>query len=249
MALQETLTSHQAEGRRSILIIDEAHRLSPELLEEVRLLMNLETTREKFLDIIIAGQPELSEILARPQLRQFKQRVSCYCRLEALTPTEVREYVHHRLARAGLPEQTLFPDDTLQLIYQYTQGIPRLVSSLCDSSLQTGFALQTGRITGAIIREAAKDLDLTITPLRHAPVNGMDPSIEAILNSASAAAPSPIATGASVSAPAAVIAEKPAAVENRNGKHTLDLPKLPMENYATRQKSLGLLGSLISRWT
>jgi general secretion pathway protein A len=244
MALEETLPRHQAEGRRTVLIIDEAHRLSPELLEEVRLLMNLESTREKFLDIIIAGQPELSEILARPELRQFKQRVSCYCRLDALTSIEVREYVNHRLARAGLPGQTLFPDDTLELIHQYTQGIPRLVSSLCDSSLRTGFALQAQRISIAIVREAAKDLELMVRPVN----NGIDESIESVLNAAAAAVPLVLSPTAATAAAAMQIPDKPAIATDKNGQPAAD-SRIPMDNYGTRQKSLGFLGNLISRWT
>jgi general secretion pathway protein A len=160
MALAEALPRYHAEGRRPVLIVDEAHRLSPELLEEIRLLLNLETAHEKYLEIIIGGQPELGEMLARPDLRQLKQRVSCFCRLVPLTPAETREYIQHRLTRAGLRQKTLFPDDTIEAIYRYTQGIPRLVSSLCDHALQTGFAIQAPLITLSLVREAASDLEL-----------------------------------------------------------------------------------------
>jgi general secretion pathway protein A len=251
MALEETLPRYQAEGRRSVLIIDEAQRLSPELLEEVRLLMNLETTREKFLDIIIAGQPELTDVLARPELRQFKQRVSCYCKLSALTLSEVREYVHHRLAQAGLPQQMIFPDDVLEVIYRYTHGIPRLVSSLCDSSLRTGFALESHRITIPIVYEAATDLDLSIGGVKDLHLHEIDQSVEAILSAAASNGRSAIPDSVPVSAPAgaASIPEKArTAAEGRNGTHT-QAQRMPMENYATRQKSLGFLGSLIDRWT
>jgi general secretion pathway protein A len=252
MALQEMLPRYQAEGRRSVLIIDEAQRLSPELLEEVRLLMNLETTREKFLDIIIAGQPELTDILARPELRQFKQRVSCYCKLNALTLAEVREYVHHRLAQAGFPQQNIFSDDTLEVIYQYTHGIPRLVSSLCDSSLRTGFALEAHRITIPIIHEAATDLDLSIGRVKEPHLEGIDQSVKTVLTAAAANARSATPARASVPAPPIVAAAMTENVlnapENRNGNHA-QAQRMPMENYATRQKSLGFLGSLISRWT
>jgi general secretion pathway protein A len=160
LALQEALPRYQASGRRCVLVVDEAHRLSPELLEEIRLLLNLETPREKLLEIILAGQPELTEILRRPDLRQLKQRVSCFCRLEPLTPQQLWEYLRHRLAQAGLPDQKIFSDETVELIYGCTLGIPRLVNSLCDAALQTAFALQSPQVTANILAEAAKDLDL-----------------------------------------------------------------------------------------
>jgi general secretion pathway protein A len=153
-ALEETLRRNRADGRPSVLIIDEAQRLSTELLEEVRLLLNLETPREKLLEIIVAGQPALTEILRRTEMRQLKQRVSCVCRLRPLTLEELNEYLHHRVTRAGLPTQSLFPGDVTQMIFEYTEGIPRLASSLCDSALQTGFALRSSQVTKAILEEA-----------------------------------------------------------------------------------------------
>jgi general secretion pathway protein A len=250
MALEEALPRNRAEGRRSVLIIDEAQRLSPELLEEVRLLMNLETTREKFLDIIIAGQPELMDVLARPELRQFKQRVNCYCKLSPLMSAEVKEYVHHRLAQAGLPQQTIFPDDVLEVIYQYTQGIPRLVSSLCDSSLRTGFALKESRITIPIVHEAAIDLDLSMSGIKDPPVSEIDQAVEAVLTAAAADAWAGMPRGAPApSAVSVTLTEKVnIATENRTGSH-LQAQPTRTENYAARQNSLGFLGSLISRWT
>jgi len=158
--LQETLLRYRAEGRHAVLVVDEAQRLSPELLEEIRLLLNLETPRGKLLEIILAGQPELAEVLRRPELRQLKQRVSCMCKLEPLSLEELREYLHHRLAQAGLADQALFSEDTVSVIFGYTGGIPRLVNSLCDSALQAGFGLRSPHITIPILREAARDLDL-----------------------------------------------------------------------------------------
>jgi general secretion pathway protein A len=160
LALQEALVRYRSEGRRAILIVDEAQRLSSELLEEVRLLGNMETPREKLLDIVMAGQPELADTLARTELRQLKQRISRICRLEPLSAEDVRRYIEHRLAKAGLTHQELFSEEVIQSVFLHTGGIPRLVNTLCDSSLQTGFAMQVPRITLPIIREAAKDLDL-----------------------------------------------------------------------------------------
>ena len=97
-----------------------------ELLEEIRLLLNLETPREKLLQIIMAGQPELSEILGRPELRQLKQRISAICRLQPLSVEDLAEYLQHRLSRAGLPEQKLFPEDLIGLIYRYARRNSRV---------------------------------------------------------------------------------------------------------------------------
>ena len=160
-ALEETLQRCRANGTPCILIVDEAQRLTPELLEEIRLLLNMETPQEKLLQIILAGQPELGQILARPELRQFKQRVNCVCKLNPLSVDELKEYLHHRLAQAGLTQQALFSDTVIQVVFEYTQGIPRLVNSVCDGSLRIGFALQSPRITTSIVEEAANDLDLT----------------------------------------------------------------------------------------
>ena len=160
VALQETLLRYRAEGRHAVFVVDEAQRLSPELLEDIRLLLNLETPQEKLLEIILSGQPELSDVLRRPELRQLKQRVSCMCKLEPLTLEELREYVNHRLTQAGLTQPNLFFEEAILAVFEYTRGIPRLVNSLCDSALQTGFGLRSPRITISIVREAARDLDL-----------------------------------------------------------------------------------------
>jgi general secretion pathway protein A len=164
-ALENVLRRNWADGHPCVLIVDEAQRLPADLLEEIRLLLNLETPKEKLLDIIIAGQPELGDILRRPELRQLKQRVSSICRLRSLSRDELKEYIDHRLTRAGLPNQKLFSESVIQQIYAYTGGIPRLVNSLCDGALQTGFALQSQVITAEIIQEVAKDLDLTLLRL------------------------------------------------------------------------------------
>lgn len=160
VALQERLLKNRAEGRPSVLIVDEAQRLSTELLEEIRLLLNLETPREKLLEIIIAGQPEMWEVLRRPDLRQLKQRISYICRLKPLTVREAGEYIEHRLARAGLVQQQLFSDAVIEVIFEYTHGIPRLINTLCDTALRNGFADQAPQITISIVLEAAKELDL-----------------------------------------------------------------------------------------
>ena len=230
-ALEETLLRNQADERPSLLIVDEAQRLSAELLEEIRLLLNLETPREKLLEIVISGQPELVNLLGRPELRQLKQRVSCICRLKALSLEELQEYLHHRLTLAGLPSQTLFDEETVELIYDYTQGIPRLVNSLCNGALQTGFAMQSRNITVSIVEEAARDLELS----RPAPETVAMSSVVGMAAGAE---------GAEVAAPPR-LAAVPKASRTTNGRSEA---RVPLESYATRQSSLGLFASLVDRW-
>jgi general secretion pathway protein A len=244
MALQDALLRNREAGRPSVLIVDEAQRLPADLLEEIRLLLNLETPSEKLLQVIVAGQPELTEVLRRPELRQLKQRVSCYCKLEPLSLQELREYVNHRLARAGLPRQHLFSETTLQVVYEYAHGIPRLVNSLCDSALQTGFALQAPAITVAMVREAARDLDLS--PAGNAlgdlpsTLEFADPEKNGSANGVNTR-PAVASTNEWPASPAA--AARSTASPDGNGG-----PQMPMETYAARQKSLGFFTDLMSRW-
>jgi len=177
MALQDTLHRIRGLGGRAVLIVDEAQRLSTDLLEEIRLLGNVETPKEKLLDIILAGQPELGETLARREMRQLKQRISRICRLEPLSATDVRFYIADRLRHAGLGVQGIFGEAAIQQIFLYTRGIPRLINSVCDSALQMGFALQSREITTEMLSEVAHDLDLAspgtwaVRPQRGAPMS------------------------------------------------------------------------------
>jgi len=225
-ALEENLRRNQADGRPSILIVDEAQRLSRELLEEVRLLLNLETPRQKLLQIIISGQPELGDVLNRLELRQLRQRVSWICRLTPLTLNEAREYISHRLARAGLPGQTLFSDQTIALIHTHSHGIPRLINTLCDGCLCAGFALQSRHISAAIVEEAVKDLEIRFPP----PV-------------------SPQLTEADPASAAQVTQHLPPEHSKaHNGNSTPSNRPMPLETYAARQKSVHFFGSLMDRW-
>ena len=233
IALQETLLRNRAAGRPSVLIVDEAQKLSTELLEEIRLLTNLETPREKLLQIIIAGQPELFEIFRRPELRQLKQRLNYICKLQPLSIDEIREYLHHRLACAGLPQQTLFSASAIETIYECTKGIPRLINTLCDNALRTGFALQSPHITVSIIQEAAGDLDLLPHPVRG---NSPPESERRLPRATGFAAPKTLAPPAPVLVPDF----RPEA----NGKQPI---RIPLESYASRQKSLGFLAGLLDR--
>jgi general secretion pathway protein A len=237
-ALEQTLLKNRADGRPSLLIVDEGQRLSPELLEELRLLLNLETPREKLLDIMIAGQPELGEILQSSGLRQFKQRVSCLCKLKPLTPEELEEYIQHRLKKAGHPEQTLFPPDIIDSIFGYTHGLPRLVNSLCDTALQIGFAFQAKVITHEILDESALDLELKRMAAMKNGNGAHSHAAAAVMPDAALQVRAPLAAAAATAL---------APEESWEGTQTDQPVSMPMESYGKRQNSLGFIANLMQR--
>jgi general secretion pathway protein A len=138
--LYQLLLDYYAQGINVVLIIDEAHRLQAELLEEVRLLTNLETPKGKLLQVVLMGQPELNAILDRHEFRQLKQRVSLRYHLRALTRRETEHYIQSRLQKAGIVNPRIFSPKALSLIYKYSQGLPRLINILCDNALISGYA-------------------------------------------------------------------------------------------------------------
>jgi general secretion pathway protein A len=154
--LNEFLIEHTAAGGNVALLIDEAQDLHRDVLEELRLLSNLETAREKILQIVLAGQPELDAMLADPSLRQLRQRVTLRVRIRPLTAAEVAVYVRTRLERAGATAE-LFGVDALARVAALSQGIPRLVNVLCDAALLAAFAAGARVVTGAIVDEAWRD--------------------------------------------------------------------------------------------
>lgn len=171
-ALNRFLMDGRASGKTILLVIDEAQNLSREVLEQIRLLSNLETTRNKLLQIILVGQPELQKNLDAYELRQLKQRVTLSLCLEPLTEAETREYVEHRLKIASGKQQTSFGKDALRMIYRYSQGIPRLINIACDRVLLTAYGLNQREITGKITRQAVRELQgksprNEFTPGRH----------------------------------------------------------------------------------
>jgi general secretion pathway protein A len=158
--LNALLLERYRQGRITVLIIDEAQNLSDEILEEIRLLTNLETSTEKLLQIILVGQPELSSKLDSPHLRQLKQRISLQCSLGPLTLIDTAEYIRTRLRIAGLPNQEIFSDSCIAKIYRSSGGIPRLVNTICDNALVSGFACDSKTIDVEIIDEVIGDLRL-----------------------------------------------------------------------------------------
>jgi len=152
------LLDKKHEGRRVLLIIDEAQTLSENTLEQVRLLSNLETSREKLIQILLLGQPELDRKLDERGLRQLRQRISVRWQLLPLAPNETRAYIRHRLAVAAGEPKDLFSESALREVHRRTRGIPRLVNQLCDRSLLVGYADRAAMIGSAFVRAAAKEI-------------------------------------------------------------------------------------------
>jgi type II secretory pathway predicted ATPase ExeA len=156
--LNDYLLDELRAGRNVALLIDEAQDLDYSVLEDLRLLSNLETATEKILQIVLSGQPELAEKLGNPRLRQLRQRISVNCRLFALSREELGEYIRSRLAAAGCADAKLFSHEAEDRIFQISRGIPRLVNVLCDNALVIGYALGKKRIPADVVNEAATDL-------------------------------------------------------------------------------------------
>jgi len=148
-------------GFNVVVLIDEAQNLSVSTLEEVRMLSNLETDKEKLLQIVLMGQPQLREILNLKKLEQLKQRISVYYHISPLTKEETENYILHRLKVAGANGTMIFNKEALEKIYFYSGGIPRLINSLCDRALLTGFVREKRLVDEDIIEEVAGELELT----------------------------------------------------------------------------------------
>ena len=163
--LNDVLVEQSRSGKPLVVVIDEAQNLDDSVLELVRMLSNFETSREKLMQIILSGQPQLAEKLASPELVQLRQRVSIVARLKPLSPEETALYIDHRLRTAGYSaEAPLFTGAALALIAECSEGIPRNINNLCFNALSLGCALQRRTIDGDIVREVVADLDLE--PLR-----------------------------------------------------------------------------------
>jgi general secretion pathway protein A len=162
-ALGRFLAERHSQDLRTVLIIDEAHGLPTSLLEEIRLLMNFETSTEKLLQVVLSGQPELHEVLNRPALRQLKQRVSLRCQIKPLSLFEINKYIRFRLKQAGATNVNLFDNAAVGLIGHVSQGIPRVVNNICDNALLYGYAAGAEMITRDTIEEVVETLDLSPT--------------------------------------------------------------------------------------
>lgn len=155
--LAGNLLDAHARGRRTVVIIDEAQNLSMEVLEELRLLTNIETTRDKLLQVILIGQPELVDVMERPALRQLAQRITARYQLRPFSLSETRAYVQHRLRIAG-QRQLIFTPASLRVVHRRSGGVPRLINNICDRALLGAFGRSKRQVTAATVRTAAAEV-------------------------------------------------------------------------------------------
>jgi len=161
VSLGQALESRHSRGLRTVLIIDEAQGLSPNVLEEIRLLSNFESDTAKQLQIVLTGQPELRDVLNNPGLRQLKQRVALRCVIKPLpNVAETDRYITSRLLVSGAERTDIFSTDAIDYIYRCTEGIPRNINNLCDNALLAGYAAGDLIIGRAIIEEVAESFDM-----------------------------------------------------------------------------------------
>lgn len=159
-ALNQLLVEQAQDGRTVVLIVDEAHNLEWDVLEEIRLLGNLENRNGKLIQIILAGQPELDRKLDAPNLRQLKQRIVLRCNLQPFTLRDAVEYMESRLEHAGMPSQTVFSEELMAEIHLRTQGIPRVINAVCDNLLLSAFAAETKACTVEMLDDVCHDMRL-----------------------------------------------------------------------------------------
>jgi type II secretory pathway predicted ATPase ExeA len=173
LSLSSFLMQRHERKQTTLLVVDEAHYLSPELLEEVRLLTNLETAQQKLLQIVLAGQPELDQKLDSFELRQLKQRVSLRCNLGPLNLAETRGYIQRRLEIAGAPkEAAIFSEEATAAVFRHAKGFPRLINTICENALLSGYARRAPVVTPDMVEEAAADLRVGVVSPEAGKKNG-----------------------------------------------------------------------------
>lgn len=150
------------EGKNVAVFIDEAQNLAPEVMEQIRLLSNLETDQHKLLQIVLTGQPELEERLNQRELRQLRQRITVRCRLTTLDEKEVAEYIAHRLRVAGAPVDVGFEPDASRLVFRYSKGTPRVINTVCDRTLLAAYVAGSRVITAAHVKRAWNEVEVTV---------------------------------------------------------------------------------------
>jgi general secretion pathway protein A len=179
LALSAFLVDRHQRKLSTLLVVDEAHHLSPELLEEVRLLTNLETTQQKLLQIVLAGQPELDEMLDSFELRQIKQRIALRCHLEPLNLEETQGYIQRRLQIAGgPPDVMIFSEAATNAIFRHSNGFPRLINTICENALLSGYARRAAVIPAEVVDEVAHDLRLGVIVTRGEKKNGASVAVK-----------------------------------------------------------------------
>ena len=157
-ALNDFLLQNFAAGKTAVLLIDEAQNLSHGVMEQIRMLSNLETETEKLIQIILIGQPELMDTLMLPALRQLNERITVRYELKPLSPLEVTEYIQHRLIVAQGPGSLKFTSGALNIIYKFSEGIPRRINALCDRALLIAYTKNTSKIDRKIVKLAVHDI-------------------------------------------------------------------------------------------
>lgn len=185
--LNRFLIQRHARGLITALVVDEAQALRHELLEEIRLLTNLETSQQKLLQIVLLGQPELEVVLDSQELRQLKQRIALRCQLQPLDSKQTHSYILSRLERAGaVPEPPIFSPESLDKVYEYSRGIPRTINTLCENSMVNAFAREQRPVVPEIVSEVAADFRLTPASLPEegaGPLTARDDTNEGLLRS------------------------------------------------------------------
>lgn len=166
-ALNTFLLKQYSQGHNAVIIIDEAQNLPPATLEEIRLLSNLETEKDKLLQILLVGQPELRQTLAQPELRQLAQRITVNYHISPLNAHEVSEYIRHRVKVAGIDEFEIFNQEAMQQIAYASKGIPRLVNIICDAALVIGYVEGTKTITEPLVKEVLTELNIPTDSVSH----------------------------------------------------------------------------------
>jgi general secretion pathway protein A len=170
LKLNQWLLDRYQAGERAVLVVDEAQNLSPQMLEEIRLLTNLETSTEKLLQIVLAGQPELEQKLNQPQLRQLRQRITLRAKTRQLTLDETQGYIQERMRIAGAENPDIFSPEAVAAVHRYARGIPRVTNLLCEHALVSSFVDQKNPVPADIVEEVARDFDLhVVDPLAQAP--------------------------------------------------------------------------------
>ena len=171
-ALNAYLLKQHSRGQRVVVVIDEAQNLSPEALEQVRLLTNLETPKEKLLQMVLLGQPELRQLLDRSDLRQLAQRITARYHLKPLNQDETRAYVRHRMMVAGA-QRSPFSRSALRALYQRSGGVPRLINIIADRALAGAYARESGRVTARLVQAAANEVQPSEAKVRSNPWPGV----------------------------------------------------------------------------
>ena len=156
--LSEFLLANFSAGRTSVLMIDEAQNLSHSALEQIRMISNLETEREKLIQIVLVGQPELSRLLDSPSLRQLNERITVRYNLKPLERPDVRDYIAHRLSVAGGKEALKFSEGAFRQIYRYSRGVPRRINAICDRAILIAYAKATRQVKRQTVRSALRDM-------------------------------------------------------------------------------------------